>query len=223
MNSISTGDSATWLPALNRPFVMKELRQCGFVLLLGCVAVCFALFGAIVAPPSLMLFSSGEAVVGYASIVVPLAIALGLCQSFEFNRRSSIFLLHMPVSRQELIRTKLAMGLAALVAIVAVPILVAGLAFSIGSYRMPFFWSMTADLWRLLLTSTMIYLTAFLCGIRPANWFATRLLPIVGICFFGIAIQAIPYWWLIGPLLIVGADYFLVTTILHFAETRDYA
>lgn len=208
---------------VHRSFIRKELRQSAFVLLLGTAAVCFGLFVFCTAPTSKMLFISGEAAFVAAWIVVPFVIALGLSQSTEFNRRSSIFLLHMPICRGQLIRGKLTLGGLSLLLILGLPILVAALAYSMPHRNAPFHLSMTADLWRLVLTSSMIYLASFLCGVRPANWFGTRLLPIAGVCIFAITIQMIPFWWLIAPFLILFVDWLLITTILFFAETRDYA
>jgi len=209
--------------AVDRSFIKKEIRQSAFVLLLGIAAVFIGLWVLITAPATRMLFVSGEAALGASWIAIPLAIALGLSQSIEFNRRSSIFLLHMPIRREQLIGAKLMLGGLSLLLILGLPILVAAFAYSMPHRNAPFYFSMTAYLWRVVLTSSMIYLTSFLCGVRPASWFGTRLLPIAGICIFALSIQMIPYWWLIAPLLILLVDWMLITTILFFAETRDYA
>lgn len=212
-----------WL-TVHRSFVRKEIRQSAFVLLLGIAAVFIGFWALITAPTTKMLFISGEAaVVGAMWIVIPFSVALGLSQSFELNCRSSLFLLHMPISRKQLIQSKLFLGSTTLLLMFGLPIVMAAVAYSMPLRNAPFYWSMTSDLWRLVVTSSMIYLTAFLCGVRPASWFGTRLLPIAGICIFVIAIQLIPYWWLIAAPLIVFVDWMLITTIVYFAETRDYA
>ena len=208
----------------HRSFVKKELRQSAFVLLLGVAGILCGLVGFVeYTSLSHLSLATGEAAFLAAWIAVPFAIALGLSQSIEFNFRSSLFLLHMPITREQLIRAKLILGGTVLLICFGIPILAISIAYSMPVHGEPFFWSMTGDLWRVAACSSMVYLAAFLCGIMPTNWFGTRLLPILGICLFGIAIQIIPFWWLAAPPLILFVDWLLLWTILHFAETRDYA
>lgn len=211
------------LLSVHRSFIIKELRQSAFVLLIGTAATVLGLTALIGAPTSIMPLVTGEATLGAAWIAVTFSVALGLSQAIEFNRRSSIFLMHMPISRQQLVWAKLMLGGVLLLVVFVSSILIASFAFALPHRTAPFYWSMSLDLWRVVLTSTMVYLTAFLCGVRPASWFGTRLLPIVGICVFAFAIQLIPFWWLITPVLILFVDWLLITTIMYFAETRDYA
>src|SRR5437867_2133155 len=47
-----------------------------------------------------------------------------------------------------------------------------------GHHPSPFLWSMTDQTFRLILATPLLYLGAFLSGLRPARWWGTRLLPL---------------------------------------------
>jgi hypothetical protein len=94
------------------------------------------------------------------------------------------------------------------------------LAASPGNSPTPFFWSMTADEWQLVLCSVVVYLGAFLSGIRPARWFGTRLAPLAtasGAAFLG---YYLAWWFFVAAGLVVAAIY--LTGISYYAVERDY-
>jgi hypothetical protein len=86
-------------------------------------------------------------------------------------------------------------------------------------------WSMTLGCWCGWATMPVAYLAAFLSGLRPGRWYATRLLPIVALLAICAVIELLQMsfgsWVLIPvvPLL----DLVLVLLIIHTARTRDYS
>jgi hypothetical protein len=51
---------------------------------------------------------------------------------------------------------------------------------------------MTLPTWQALIAVTMLYLAAFLCGLRPSRWFGSRLLPLVAIGLAAWILSAAP-------------------------------
>jgi hypothetical protein len=74
---------------------------------------------------------------------------------------------------------------------------------------------------RVSLVLTIIYLAAFLSGIRPARWFGTRLLPLVCGMTAALFAAAIPWYWPSVAVAVVSVTALLVG-ILYFVENRDY-
>ncbi len=150
---------------------------------------------------------------------------LALKQSaWEFDRNPSLFLLHRPIERWRLVGTKLLVGLVLLWTMCALPVVVLGLwAVVPGNQAAPFFWSMTLESWRAIFSVSIVYLGAFLSGVRPARWFGTRLLPVIGAIAVALLIQILPVWWLLGVFAVVAIDLVLAETIFVTANTRDYA
>ena len=168
---------------------------------------------------------AGTGFVGYfVFLSVVLVIGLGLRQTIgESVRGTWLFLMHRPVERWKLVALKLAIGLAACLVSMALPILVyAWWAATPGTHASPFEWSMTLDSWRGWLSMTPLYFAAFLVGMRPARWFGSRLLPLAGAGFLVGMIQVIPWWWLLGVPAILLLDAWLIVSIFDVARTRDY-
>jgi len=109
-----------------------------------------------------------------------LAITFGLLQSVRESRQATyLFLLHRPWPRWAFFLTKLAVGATIILVISSLPILIyARWAATPGNVPAPFEWSMTGPAWEIWLMMPLIYLGAFLSGLRPARWHATRLLPL---------------------------------------------
>jgi hypothetical protein len=158
-----------------------------------------------------------------------LAIALGLSQSLSETVRGTYpFLLHRPVTRRWLIGMKLSVGMVAYLLCAAVPLLVYGLwAATPGIYAGPFEWSMTWPAWAGWLATTLLYLGAFLTGIRPGRWYGSRLLPLVvaaagSVTAAGIASAShqAPLWVCLA---VLGADAWVISAILFVARTRDFS
>lgn len=162
----------------------------------------------------------------YALVTIGLALALGFRQSaWESTQETYLFLLHRPVSRNAIFLTKLAVGTAVLLACASAPILSFGWWASIpGHIPGPFVWSMTGSAWFSALFSVVLYLGAFLTGIRPARWFGTRLLPVLATTMAPIALAEMSG---VSPLsfpflALAGCGLFLVS-ICFVARERNYA
>ena len=155
-----------------------------------------------------------------------LAIALGLKQSaWENVGNRYYFLLHRPLERETVFLVKMMVGCTAVLLLTSVPVLLYGWwAATPGHHASPFFWAMTIDEWRACLVMPSIYLGAVLSGIRPARWYASRLLPLVGACLFcvvGIGLWFAVGWWLAVAILF-ALDAVLLVLILSIARQRDY-
>jgi hypothetical protein len=82
---------------------------------------------------------------------------------------------------------------------------------------------MTEPAWRLWIAMPTIYLGAFLSGLRPASWFASRLLPAFagGTLIALLDVARLPFALHAGALLLFDAA--LVVLIMYVARTRDYS
>jgi hypothetical protein len=166
---------------------------------------------------------------GFASffslVAVGFALALGFRQSaWEDLKGSYLFLLHRPLRRPAVFLTKVATGIGLLLICSAAPILLyAWWAATPGHHPSPFEWSMTGQSWRICLVMPLVYLGAFVSGLRPARWIGTRLLPLAACGLVVVFAIFVPWWWTVGlPMaLLVGAV--LVVGICFVSQTRDYA
>jgi hypothetical protein len=170
-------------------------------------------------------FVGGSFTTFFTFISVLFAAALGFRQSaWESARGTFLFLLHRPLRRETIFLVKLATGAAVLLVCASLPIAAYGLWAAVPDHHAsPFEWSMTGPTWRLTLLLPLLYLGAFLSGLRPARWFGTRLLPLVASVLFLALLYSLPWWWLAGlplTLLLCG----LLTAAICFAgRVRDYA
>ncbi|MCI0491574.1 MAG: hypothetical protein L0Z07_01400 [Planctomycetes bacterium] len=214
-----------------KTLVIKELRESAGLVALAVLAALFAL-ASLTGVPSFMMgrpvlfpyMNITSSLAAYMiSIIGGLAIAIGLKQTaWESGQNTYYFLLHRPVSRQMIFGTKLAIGLGLVLTLGALMILVYALwAATPGNNAAPFFWSMTVEAWQRWLCLAIVYLGAFLSGIRPARWFGTRLAPLVtaGAAAFGFA--KFPWWWLTLAAVVIAA-LALVAAIFYYVEERDY-
>jgi ABC-type transport system involved in multi-copper enzyme maturation permease subunit len=153
-----------------------------------------------------------------------LAIALGFRQSaWEPSQGTALYLLHLPLTRRSIFLTKLFTGIGLLLACTLLPILIyATWAATPGTHAGPFEWSMTVPAFQLWLLMPLVYLGAFACGIRPARWFGSRLLPLVAVGFTGALLAMLSQWSLIAAPLLLLATVVLVSDILWEVETRDF-
>jgi hypothetical protein len=157
-------------------------------------------------------------------IGVALAITLGFRQSaWEPSQGTSLYLLHLPLSRNSIFLTKLFTGIGLLLACMLLPIMIyATWAALPRTHAGPFEWSMTEPAFHVLLSMPLAYLGAFASGIRPARWFGSRLLPLLSVAIPGIYLNLLPHWWLTAfPLLLLVAAV-LVSDILWVAKARDF-
>jgi len=170
-------------------------------------------------------FVSGGFTGLFTLVTAVFAAALGFRQSaWESARGTYLFLLHRPVPRDAIFLTKLATGIVVLVVCASVPVvLYTWWAAVPGHHPSPFAWSMTGEAWRLVFLMPLLYLGAFLSGIRPARWLGTRLLPLAAALLFLVLLSVIPYWWLLGLPLALVLYLLLVANVCFVARVRDYA
>jgi hypothetical protein len=174
--------------------------------------------------PSLSPFLHDSFQTPFTFVAAALAIVLGLRQSaWEPSQGTAHYLLHLPLSRSSIFLSKLFVGIGLLLACTLLPLVTYGVwAATPGTHGAPFEWSMARPAFQIWLTMPLIYLGAFLAGIRPARWYGSRLLPLVAVAFSAFLLQYVPDWWLLGlPLLLVMAAS-LTGVILLEASARDY-
>ena len=169
-------------------------------------------------------FAKGEFTGFFTWVSVVFAAALGFRQSaWESGRGTFLFLLHRPVSRRSIIVNKLVVGAGLVFVCASLPILLYACWAAVpGHHPSPFAWSMTEPAWRLAFLMPLLYLGAFLSGLRPARWFGTRLLPLSASVLFVVLLNVLPWWWSAGfpaALLLYGL---LVANVCFVARVRDY-
>jgi ABC-type transport system involved in multi-copper enzyme maturation permease subunit len=170
-------------------------------------------------------FTGGGFATFFTFVSVVFAVALGFRQSaWESSRGTFLFLLHRPVPRNGIILTKLAVGAGAFLFCAGLPIVVyASWAAVPGHHPSPFAWSMTGPAWQLLFLLPLLYLGAFLSGLRPGRWFGTRLLPLIASVTFLVLLSDLPWWWTLAFPLAVVLYGLLVANVCFVAKVRDYA
>lgn len=151
------------------------------------------------------------------------AAGLALKQAaWEDFRSLYHYILYRPIQRSTVIAAKMAVGIAIVLALAGLLLLTYALwAASPGKHASPFFWSMTLPAWQVWLTLPVVYLAAFLTGIRPARWVGTRLAPLVVGIAAAILMVQLPWWWATLTCSAV-VSVLLVISIQHVAATRDY-
>jgi ABC-type transport system involved in multi-copper enzyme maturation permease subunit len=216
-----------------KALVRKELREVfgtAVVALVAYLLLVINLMGASIFPRVIasgtheVPFVGGEFETIFLLVSVTFAAALGFRQSAgESSRGTFLFLLHRPVRRDFIFLSKLAVGGAVFVFCASMPILLYGAWAAIpGHHASPFEWSMSGSAWQQLLLSMLLYLGAFLSGLRPARWFGTRLLPLFAALGMFALLSELPLWPVAFPLeLVLGAV--LVCNVCYVGRVRDYA
>ena len=212
--------------------IIKELRECRSIALsaLAAYGLCVWWQTAMdessngMASMTIPFLGSSIFTSMFVLISVALAIALGLRQTLgESSRGTFPLLLHRPATRRWLIAMKLLAGAGMCLACSAVPILVyAYWAATPGNHPSPFFWSMTASTWEIWLSMALVYLAAFLTGLRRARWWFSRLWPIAAMLMVAIYVVNAASWPTHGLMEISAAAALLIAAILVVAQTRDY-
>jgi hypothetical protein len=156
-------------------------------------------------------------------LAIGLGALLGLKQSaWELWQGTYYFLLHRPAGRRQLFGTKLVVGVSLLLGVTGLLILLYALwAAAPGHHASPFFWSMTGGAWQQWLAALLIYLGAFLSGIRPGRWYGSRLLPLASGIALAMMVAYFPWWWIGLAIEAVGVSIYLAAIFLY-VETRDY-
>jgi hypothetical protein len=160
----------------------------------------------------------------YLSLCVGgLAIVLGLKQTaWEARQGTFFFLLHRPVSRERIFRSKLAVGLVWVLSTSAIFILMyTWWAATPGHVAAPFEWSMTEPTWQVWASLPILYFGGFISGIRPGRWWGTRLVPVAAAIVAAVVAANMPWLWLTVLLSIVFSALFIVG-IFYYVRARDY-
>lgn len=152
-----------------------------------------------------------------------LAVLLGLKQTaWELWQGTFFFLFHRPMSRRRVIGTKLVVGGGVLLLLSGALISVYALwAATPGTHASPFFWSMTVSAWQLWWSLLLVYLGAFLSGIRPGKWFGSRLAPLVASVALVAVAASVPWWWLSAVIVLTGSAIG-ISSIFYYVAARDY-
>jgi hypothetical protein len=215
-----------------RALVIKELREVAWIAAVALVIYLVVVSALVGAEPFERLIPVGQYLAPFASdyfaiyfglISAVFAVALGLRQSaWEGGHGLYLFLLHRPLRRDTIFRTKLATGAGLLLACGTLPFLwFTAWAATPRHHPSPFEWSMTGRAWGVYLGMPVLYLSAFLSGLRPASWFGTRLLPAVAGAGFVVLVAALP--WFLGLPLAAFLCVALVAVICSVGRMRDYA
>ncbi len=214
-----------------KALVIKELRESVGLVALAVIGAVY-MFGELTATPVVPWQSStlysypfvGDWLGFYFCIVVSgLAIALGLRQTaWELGQGTYLFLLHRPLPRERVFTVKLFVGGAIALTFGVLVILIYALwAQKPGNIPAPFDWRMTEWAWNLWLTVPLIYVGAFLSGIRPARWFGTRLAPLLAAIGVAVAVTYVPWFWLAAAISVLGTIVGLVAA-RYYVQMRDY-
>ncbi len=162
---------------------------------------------------------------GFGFLALALTLGLGLRQTLgESLGGTWLLLLHRPVDRRILIGVKLAVGAGLYCGSAALMVLLyAWWAATPGTHASPFDWAMTADSWRVLVSVLVMYLAAFLTGLRPGRWLGSRLLPIAAAGLLVVVIQSLPHWWILGVGALALLAAWLLACIEFVVRARDFS
>jgi ABC-type transport system involved in multi-copper enzyme maturation permease subunit len=219
-----------------RALVRKELREVFGIaaVALGCyLALAANLMGAKVFDwvPGMprgtneVPFTGGDFRALFILISAVFAMALGFRQSAWGSARGTyLFLLHRPLHRDAIFLTKMVTGVGVFLFCAAVPVVLYGAWAAVpGHHPGPFEWSMTAEVWQIVFLMPLLYLGAFLSGLRPARWFGTRLLPLVAALVLLVLVGNLPWRWAATAPLAALLYGLLVANVCYVARARDYA
>jgi hypothetical protein len=170
-------------------------------------------------------FVSDGSTMNFFYVAGALACALGLWQTMlESTRETFQFLLHRPLSRDAIFGTKLVVGGVATLAVTIAPVLCYSLwAATPGAHASPFRWSMTTADWLLCLQLPLVYLGAFLTGLRPGRWFGSRVFPVAGSIGALMMVRMLAPWPWAMVAATVAAELICAWLVLGVGRTRDFS
>jgi len=139
---------------------------------------------------------AGEEMLLILTIAAPVAgLALGLLQTLPEVRQSQwAFLVHRGVSPGQIFAAKIYVGLSLYTLAILAPYLLLVLWLAVeGDVVAPFHWAMAWPGLSILAAGAGFYFAGMLIALRPARWYASRLLPLLlpGICVAGLLILAL--------------------------------
>lgn len=125
-------------------------------------------------------------------------------------------------SRAQVLGVKLSVGAVAIVLVAAIPLGIYTLwAAAPATHASPFYWSMCVWAWLNVFEIPLVYLAAFLSGLRPGAWLGSRLLPLVAALFALLTLIAHD-----SPIVfvaLVAVQALFVAIIFSIAVTRDFS
>ena len=214
-----------------RALISKELRENAWIALVALAVYAYvasdatgsSLFPWTSPRAGEIPFISGSFTQMWLYITIILSIVLGFRQTLAESMLDTwSFLLHRPAERNHILAAKLLVGAGLCLICGAVPILVyAWWAATPGTHPSPFEWSMTLSVWKRLACMTLLYLGAFLSGLRPARWQATRLFPLVTAAVLAMLIGNAPWWWGWGFGALVLTCAWFAASIFYTADSCD--
>ncbi len=216
---------------MHRALIVKELREAAGLVVLAVLAMALVL-AMLTGFPILPWYSTriihypflqDSLRFNFWLVAGGLAATLGLKQSaWELGKGTYHYLLHRPLSRHHIFGIKLAVGGGLVMGLSGLLLaLYACWALTPGHFPAPFEWSMTWPAWRLWLALPVVYLGAFLSGVRPGRWFGSRLLPLAAAIPLTMLVSLAPWCWLsaITSLLVMVPG---ISAIFYYAQQRDY-
>lgn len=220
-----------------RAMALKELREIRGIAISAVAAYCCLVAAAVnprLLPPGTRqgnmppFVDDGFFGGWFVCICVVVTIALGLRQTLgESVAGTYSFLFHRPARRRWLVGIKLLVGMSVYLVCGPVAILGYGIwAATPGTHASPFEWSMTVPYWVIWFGMTLLYLGAFLTGLRPGRWYGSRILPLAatGPAIFGVIASVIVVGNVLWPLLLaLIAGIWMIAMIFFVARVRDYS
>ena len=170
-------------------------------------------------------FVSDQSTVTFFYVAGALAFAIGLWQTMlESTRETFQFLLHRPMSRDAIFGTKLLTGGLATLLVAVLPVACYSLwAATPGTHASAFRWSMTTWAWLMCARILLVYLGAFMSGLRPGRWFGSRFLPLAGsLGVLGLTEFLLP-WPSLMLMAVVMVELLFVWVVLGIGRTRDFS
>jgi hypothetical protein len=174
-------------------------------------------------------FLSDDTITQLFLVVAAGALGVGLWQTMRESAQGTYpFLLHRPVEREAALGAKLVLGVVFCLLLIALPLLFyAFWAATPGTHASPFMWAMTAPFWPMCICMPLIYLGAFLSGLRPGRWYGSRFLPLLaggitaGICTMLLFVIQSIVWLVLAIVIVVEIGY--LAAIWYVAQSRDYS
>lgn len=228
---------------MNHPMlalIFKELRSLSRFIALALLADVWLLnemtgarFGGTRPAVSGLVLVRADWLICFGFVAAGIASLLGLAMSLDDGLRGTWpFALFRPISRRAYVGVKLLVGGVLTWLLVALP--VAGYSVWVTQSESLWRWSLLQPAIEACGWSVVVFLGAFLSGIRPAKWWWSRLWPLGGTVVLGLwfwlasqdpnsdfeVIVPSPslYWGLC-----VGMSALLVVSILSVVEERDFA
>lgn len=225
-----------------RALAIKELREIGWIAAIGLAAYLFVVgaiispgfargmgdapgFGSLFSQDRLFPFVHGSFAAAYTVISLVMVLAFGVRQTVgEAQGGTFSYLLHRPITWRSVFFTKMAVGVGLYLVVASLPVFIlAAWAATPGTHPSPFEWSMTVPTWKTWIAAPIFYLATFLCGIRPAHWFGTRLLPLPAVVLPILVVVSVPAWLLVGLPVLLLTIALLLTSTLWVGATRDFS